>query len=114
MVGFLFEGETSLVGLGGASGGVAGREMGGALQGERCLVGVGEYVRIGRGAFDAELVGREEAAKELDRTWVRSGSAEDAGASGESVRSTTSCAQFDIELWPFVFGGRMEFRSAEG
>lgn len=42
MSGFFFEGETSFMGLGGASGGVAGRDIGGALQGERFLVGVGE------------------------------------------------------------------------
>lgn len=42
IVGFFFDGETSLDGLGGARGGVAGREIGGALQGDRFLFGVGE------------------------------------------------------------------------
>lgn len=42
MRGFFFDGETSFVGLRGASGGVAGRDTGGALQEERFLVGVGE------------------------------------------------------------------------
>lgn len=42
MVSFFFEGETSFDGLGGARGGVAGREIGGALHGDRFLVGVGE------------------------------------------------------------------------
>lgn len=41
-MGFFLEGETSFEGLGGARGGVIGREIGGALHGERCLVGVGE------------------------------------------------------------------------
>lgn len=39
---FFFDGETSLVGLEGVNGGVVGRVIGGALQGERFLVGVGE------------------------------------------------------------------------
>ena len=42
MSGFFFDGETSFVGLGGARGGVVGRATGGALHGERFLVGVGE------------------------------------------------------------------------
>ena len=97
IAGFFFEGETSLLGLGGARGGVDGREMGGALQGERCLVGVGEYVRIANPPSNSELVGRDDA-KELDRTLVGGGRADDAGTSGESVRSITSCAHFDIVL----------------
>jgi len=40
---FVFlDGETSLTGLGGGSGGVLGRSTGGAFRGERCFVGVGE------------------------------------------------------------------------
>lgn len=112
IVGFFFEGETSLVGLEGAKGGVPGRSIGGALHGDRLLVGVGEYVRIASCAFEAELVGRDDAAKELDRTWVGSARINDEGGSGESARSMTSCAQFDIVLCPFRCGGRMETRSA--
>jgi hypothetical protein len=42
MIGFFFDGETSLEGLEGAGGGVVGREIGGALHGERSFLGVGE------------------------------------------------------------------------
>lgn len=44
---FFLDGDTSLEGLWGAEG-VLGREMGGALRGDRCLVGVGELVKVGR------------------------------------------------------------------
>ena len=54
-MGFFLEGETSFVGLTQDCVGVAGREMGGALQGERFFLGVGEYVRIATG----ELACRE-------------------------------------------------------
>jgi hypothetical protein len=39
------EGETSLEGLAESTGGVIGRETGGALHGERFFVGVGELKR---------------------------------------------------------------------
>lgn len=108
IVGFFFEGETNFVGLGGARGGVVGREMGGALHGDRCLVGVGEYVRMASAPLDIELVGREDAAKDSVRVREGGGRMNEAGGSGELVRSTTSWAQFEIVLLPFLCGGRIE------
>lgn len=111
MVGFFFDGETSLVGLGGARGGVPGRAIGGALQGERRLVGVGEYVRIASPPWDDEEVSGLDEANEADRIRVDSGRAggmNEGVGSGELVRSMTSCAQFDIVLWPFRCGGRID------
>lgn len=90
MAGFFLEGDTSFVGLGGARGGVPGREMGGALCGDRCLVGVGEYVRMASAPLDIELVGRDDAAKDSVRVLVGGGRMNEAGGSGELVRSTTS------------------------
>ena len=72
------EGDTSFEGLAESTGGVIGREIGGALQGERFFVGVGElqrkvnkpldaidqgayYVSIARGASDPEVAGLEDA-----------------------------------------------------
>ena len=48
--------------------------------------------------LDAELVGREDAAKEPVETRVGGGKTKEVGGSGELVRSTTSCAQFDTVL----------------
>jgi len=48
MLGFFFEGETSFEGLV-IDGGVIGRETGGALRGERSLIGVGELQLVSRG-----------------------------------------------------------------
>ena len=107
MAGFFLEGETSLLGLSGASGGVPGRERGGALHGERFFVGVGEYVRRAGASCDDEVVGRD-AANEDVRTCVGGGKTKDARGSGESVKSMSSCAQFEMVLWSLQCGGRME------
>ena len=48
---FFLDGETSFDGLGGASGGVLGREIGGAFRGERCFVGVGELDGVSCGTL---------------------------------------------------------------
>jgi hypothetical protein len=46
---FFFEGEASFEGLGNW-GGVLGRDIGGALRGERCFLGVGELNEVNRRA----------------------------------------------------------------
>ena len=60
IVGRFLDGDTSFEGLAGKSGGVDGREIGGALHGERNLVGVGTYVRIALAPFEDEVVGRDD------------------------------------------------------
>lgn len=101
IAGFFLDGETSLEGLDGARDGVAGRDMGGALTGDRSLVGVGEYVSIARPPLlEDEVWGRDEA-NDAVRTRVgggRCGATKEDGASGESVRSMTSCAQSEMVL----------------
>ena len=108
------------------AGGVHGREMGGALRGERNLIGVGEladdqsvvefnfgttYKRsMASASFEAELVGRDDAAKEAVRVRVGGGGSNEAGGSGELVKSMTSCAQFEMVLWPFRCGGLADER----
>ncbi len=98
ITGRFLDGDTSFVGLGGKSGGVDGREIGGALHGERSFVGVGIYVSIALAPLDDEVVGREDDSKEAVRTRTCCGGSKLVCESGEFVRSTISCFELETML----------------
>lgn len=59
------------------------------------------------------MSGRDDAESERIRVGGgRGGGTDFSAGSGELVRSITSCAQFDIVLWPFLCGSRIDFSAA--